>query len=79
MGKPPKPPTQDTLRVLKRRSIVPVHFTAGCQMTQQVSPDGLLQDFQFTASEDMTFTETILFETTFEGRRAIGGFLLADS
>jgi hypothetical protein len=78
MGKPPKPPitpTQPDLRVIKRRSIVPLNLQVGDTITNETDPGNILQTTDITTTQVMTANEAVLFESTFEGRRCIGGFI----
>lgn len=77
--KPPittQPPSQADLRVLKRRSILPADLIEGARITNETGAGDILQFTDITASQVMTANEAILFESTFEGRRCIGGFIL---
>ncbi len=74
----PRPaPTQAPLTILKRQTIPAVNLAAGSNFELKIMPEANSQALDLTATQAMTATEQILFETTFEGRKAIGGFILA--
>lgn len=74
--KPPIAPSQPDLRVIKRRSIAPITLAIGDNITNETVPGNILQTTDITDTQVMTVNEAVLFESTFEGRRCIGGFIL---
>ncbi len=78
----PKPApvvSQAPLTILKRQTIAAVNLAAGSNLELKILPEASSQALDLTATQAMIATEQILFETVFEGRKAIGGFILASA
>lgn len=69
---PPKPPP---ITILKRRSIAPLQLEEG-SIIRADTPDHVLNAANLLASQTFIANESIIFEMMFEGRRAIGSFVL---
>ena len=70
----------EKFKEIARRSFRPVYLAPGdsLQLTYTSDNDGktVLCGAQISAEQAMIIDEGVIFETTYEGRRALGGFAL---